>query len=643
MRAASVSNSLSGKMYDTANNWTTVLYGWKNSSGSPARLTGTWDAPGKQQQWWVSKRPLQTDVLVWNETATPPSWGKFYENKTCIADDGVTISCPDTVVGQPEALRAQVRFRNNHIMDCNGVVWLPDGLNLNLTDKTWTWGEGPYDSTAQRPTRGDTWRFGNNAADNTAARNLLRSFLLPAGTDISWRLTDWCAPNSTNNVYLAYRDQNLGAWKAYFGPADDAFGPNAVYNDGRYPAPVGSTLEATEYYVDRRYVSAGSGSQCGTCTSNGTCCGRDCCALLTRDLGYSKMSLQHIRFGLFNTDLYNSTQYGGSYPSSAYSFVQQQRQPWTLTSTSPPLKPWYHTAWCPVQGNYEIGNVTTNATLLQATNQSFWSIGDTCVLSVTPVQPDVSSNLSTCASALPHGIPFITCRAADGTLRRLDPIEFNRPNAWRNIRATVDFFIGRSVPLSSSSDYSRSLPSGLLPDVACNKRAYSARFGGRCAAPVVQYLAYDEAYHLASNQVKYGLPEYGGCLSGGLMRYLGTNVTQNPAAYTAQWNSFWQWYTPPLWPYETWYRMLVTKNNTSFLNSQKSLDSMFVYQDAFKVPAAQGPAGESLNRLTNRPCHVTLRSVPELVTDSSINPLCMLAAHYAIAFSAACHASRAIF
>jgi len=624
MRAASVSNSLTGKMYDTANNWTTVLYGWRNTSGPPARLAGTWDAPGKQQQWWVSKRPLQTDVLVWNETAAPPNWGKFYESKTCIADDGSSV-CPDTVVGQPEALRAQVRFRNNHITDCNGVVWLPDGVTLT-DNQTWSWGEGPYDNTSQIPTRGDTWRFGHNTADNAAARNLLRSFLLPAGTDISWRLTSPCV----GNHYLAYRDGNLGAWKAYFGPTDDAFGPNAVYNDGRYPAPVGQPLEAAEYYVNPIWnptlvqcTSANcTASNTTCCATNSACCARDCCAHLTRDLGYSKMSLQHIRFGLFNTDLipYNCDTLGicptgTTYAASGWQgrdWVNKHRQPWAtpltgaLNNVATTLqKPWYHTAWCPTSSNYEI--VNASARVNATASQWYWSIDDTCVLSVTPVQQDMSSSLSaTCTSALPHGIPFIICRAANGTLRRLDPVEFNQPTRYRNIRATVDFFIGRSVPLSTPSNYSQPVsPSGLLPDVACNKRAYSARFGGRCAAPVVQYLAYDEAYHLASNQVKYGLPEYGGCLSGGLMRYLGTNVTKNPAAYTPQWNSFWQWYTPPLWPYDTWYRMLVTKNNTSFLNSQKSLDSMFVYQDAFKVPAAQGPAGENLRRLTNM--HVTLQ------------------------------------
>lgn len=148
------------------------------------------------------------------------------------------------------------------------------------------------------------------------------------------------------------------------------------------------------------------------------------------------------------------------------------------------------------------------------------------------------------------------------------------------------------------------LAQGLLPDVACNKRAYSARFGGRCAAPVVQYLAYDEAYHLPATAAKYGLPEYGGCLAGGLMRFLGTGIMTDFSTWSGDWTAYSSWWTPPFWPVDAWYNLLETRPGSTyaervaardaFLNDQEKLNSLFVYQEQFRVtPRTKGPAGEA--------------------------------------------------
>lgn len=166
----------------------------------------------------------------------------------------------------------------------------------------------------------------------------------------------------------------------------------------------------------------------------------------------------------------------------------------------------------------------------------------------------------------------------------------------RNIVAGIDFIIAREQPNdpppSDSSALTEPTPiPGPLPDVPCNKQAYSPRFGGRCAAPVVQYLAYDEAYHASQPDPRFDLPQYGGCLAGGKMRYLGANVMADSATYQTQWDGFYEWWTPPLWPVDAWHNL--ESLDPAGRSSQQKMNSLFAYQDAFKLsdPIRNGPAG----------------------------------------------------
>jgi hypothetical protein len=317
----------------------------------------------------------------------------------------------------------------------------------------------------------------------------------------------------------------------------------------------------------------------------------------------NKMSMQQVRMGWFDR---NTT-----IDESRWRFLWDQSAQdtyWTegtqIGFGHPPH--WWMLAWCPHNGTLP---------------GSGWQYGVTCTLSITPMQADVLADTPGCAESLPQGIPYITCRTADGTLLSID--NPNTPSTFQtrdfdsylveasdrpasNIVAGVNFMLTRQDygpnghGRGTSIDYDPNITTlgtdGLLPDIPCNKRAYSARFGGRCAAPVVQYLAYDEAYHLPANAAKYGLPAYGGCLSGGLMRYLGSNA--NP-----DWNKYYSWWTPPFWPADAWYNLLATRTGAddaakaaardAFLNDQDKLNSLFVYQEQFKVDLTSTVTGES--------------------------------------------------
>lgn len=564
MRAASSASNLPGNMYDTSNNWTTILYGWDPSPGPDGapRLTGSWDAPIQQQQWWMSKRPLQTTVTRAPNNGDKPTRETFYELKTDYNDFSdvnfvapAQISPPAAAGAQPSVLTGQVYFRNNHIASCDGKVWLPEGLQITGGDQ-WTWSTDeldPADHSRMGAATGgaigrklatyqDNYRYGYYAEDQMVTRNLLRSFLLPNGADITWELTPgWCPANVDRRS--GARDATYHAWKAFRTSTDSGFGPNAVYNEGRYPGP--GPLETTP------------------------------AADLDADLSTYTPSVQQIQFLFLN-------------PAATVGTIDTAYWQWYRDADgSPWFGGWWFVSWCP------------NHNVLEDT----WAEGDTCTLSITPAQTDVfaAPGLEACAASLPQGVPFITCRGPDGTLRRMDPTAYNDPGNNKDIRAVVDFFVGRAVPRVDYNEADYVSPTGLLPDVACNKRAYSPRFGGRCAAPVVQYLAYDEAYHRPDNQAKYGLPEYGGCLAGGIMRYLGTNAINDSVAFDAQWNTYKEWWTPPLWPVDIWYNAVkntggnfadMADRSSHFLSNQQNLDHMFVYQDAFKLPVITGPAGE---------------------------------------------------
>jgi hypothetical protein len=468
-------------------------------------------------------------------------------------------------------------------------------------------------------------QVGSSEADNLAARDLLSSMLLPGGSDITWQL------GSCNHQSGDVSDY-YGAWKLLRQPGEEGFGPNTVFldGDGRYPAPVpdepddqGNPVAWANYYTLYAYDYHFDGD---------AYVGKyfiDPVRPFFRDIHNSQYSMQHVRLGFFDKqttyqEAFRAGYYWGPFPNADLSG--------DLSSLD---SPWYGVSWCPSNTTTPAPRVVEGAQpetpLIQPGGLPGWVEGVTCTLSITPMQADVFRNLDVCAASLPQGIPHITCRSANGTLLEMPPdvigsfteyrsqirthqeypdpevgdgsyewgqrtasgrVELTRPSSRSPpaaaIVAGVEFIIS---PQRDAADAHKTLgPSGKLPDVACNKQAYSPRFGGRCAAPVVQYLAYDEAYHRPENRAQHGLPEYGGCLAGGLMRSLSSsNLTT--------WQQFHSWWTPPLWPADAWFNLHTTLGNnmaatSAFLDDQKSLNSLFVYQKEFKLPIDRSPAGE---------------------------------------------------
>lgn len=591
-------------MYDPANNWTTIRYGWK-AEPTDQFLTGTWDAPQQQLQWWFGKRPLQTAVTKVN-TPDPPTPAEFYKTRDTLEppDDlwehysDFEYTCKERDADQADARLGTVYFKDGP-GQCAGKVWIPEVIDLTASPQwQFAWAPlGPMRNTytdveAYYDTRTEckTWTLGNSTQDVKAAYNLLCSMLLPGGSDITWNYTGPCVHQMPN------RDDVWGAWRAFQGPTDDGLGPNAVYQGGSYPGP-GPDMRHYIVSGEDPIASDGYGNDFVKTDSQGTPHFLD---------NINKMSMQQVRLGWFDRNM--------TAEESKWRFFYGDGDASILTSdhgiiATGSIPHWWMLAWCPPKG---------------ALPGSGWQYGVTCTLSVTPTSDDVFADLPGCAQSLPQGIPYITCRAANGTLLSIDsPIT---PSAFKTIpgplvcctgqnndRPYPDLTPGVSNRTSSNivagvnfmltrQDYNDSLgydpnvvtlgTQGLLPDIPCNKRAYSARFGGRCAAPVVQYLAYDEAYHLPANAAKYGLPTYGGCLSGGLMRYLGDNSN-------ADWSTYNRWWTPPFWPADAWYNLKATRTEAdpgaardAFLNDQEKLNSLFVYQEQFKVGFLNGPAGE---------------------------------------------------
>lgn len=192
---------------------------------------------------------------------------------------------------------------------------------------------------------------------------------------------------------------------------------------------------------------------------------------------------------------------------------------------------------------------------------------DTCTLSVTPEPYELRCTTLDGSGRpvpnIPQGVPIITCQRADGSF----------------ITDKANHFTLRYMVAGYTRRTADPTPRGLLPRVACNRAASSPRFGGRCAAPVVQYLAYDEAYHTPDARAA-GFPEYGGCLAGGIMRGLADSANYSGRA---------SWFTPPLWPWEVWRS---TSNGSALNADQTRLDQLYKNQAAFKLPAPDSPAGE---------------------------------------------------
>lgn len=484
MRAAAFNNSaVSGKLYDPAANWTTVRYGWKAGASDPF-LTGTWDAPEKQLQWWFGKRPLQTRVVQVNSN-TSPSNATFYKTRDTLQPaidgwedydggifQGMDVTCKERTADQADARLGTVYFKAAP-GTCAGKVWIPEVIDVS--GNTWAQGTAPLGSQAKRNTYTDveyvfgyrtackTWEQGSSAADNNAAFNLLRSMLLPGGTDITWNYTGPCVHQMPN------RDDVWGAWRAFQGPSDAGLGPNAVYRDGKYPGP-GPDMRHWDVTDLQRFLTEFDYNRMGDAQAVGNpdFVGYDYWGPPNFRDDVNPMSMQQVRLGWFDAAM--------SPAESQWFFMwgdgdglDGNNVPVFNTTTGPYIDPsngldanplWFMSAWCPHTGTAP---------------GSGWEYGATCTLSVTPMQADVFAQDLGCAGSLPQGIPFITCRAPNGTLLSINPAtgsSFRATSGDRNTantpgtpsgqpsnRATIDIVAGVNFMLtrqdySDSDDYS---------------------------------------------------------------------------------------------------------------------------------------------------------------------------------------------
>lgn len=606
-------------LYDTGANWAPIQYDWDN---------GYWSAAAKQQQWWLGRRPPD-DAMVslyqntqWNAASSPPiqpyqipfymftgpaaavdrTWPRpDAHNQKPLASRPTSFSHINYPAHAPAAYRGQDLnpriYNEQEYWSYAGweACYMDDQLCPEHQDFTYqTYGAKICSTTFQPHNCSDNmftltmagdahldipqsaslfesgrpvWHWGDETVPSQASSdktcNLYLQDLVPGGSSIEW-------------VWNSVKCAATMRWAPFSltGPVPNAvyplYTPNGVLAKPKNILDSGQAVELLVLGGQHSMLEAFSRKA----ATNG---------VHTRGFPESQVPLYY---------LYFTTPYDVGFSHDHYG----DRDAHYLSSETS-------------SGLLDISSSSDYSSYRDTYLDSFlfafpdkcdgpFNDGDVCTLSLSPQ----SAPGDVCGS-VPQGLPVITCRTSTGQVMSIN----SKAKIVVRYKASAKYEADPSLHtwLTSSMEPP---PTGLLPRVPCNRATYSPRFGGRCAAPVVQYLAYDEAYFTRHAQDAYGFPEYGGCLAGGVMRYLAAEAANGS---TTNWDNaaVRSWFTPPMWPYEAWraaphnadsasvsfYSYLYTNsaNATNELNTdQQKLDRLFVWQDVFKLPTGKGPAGK---------------------------------------------------
>lgn len=626
---SSLLNSLSlTPVYDTSNNFATHTYDW---------TTGRWTAPEKQKQWWEGRRPANFTVVdlyldeTWNAQSAPffsqPYSVYFYPQPDLSNFTSFNLEEPhlDLDIRSSESQRAAVRTR-----------WLPSGAPAPWHGNNLAFRTMDYAHTFFHRFVG----YGNN--DDFAYNIHLVDY---GPTQCHTEFAEICSPDNITGVHV-YAPAHLNPGTTPPG-LDTSKAPDSLLTSAAWLGwhwdweAVDGTGSSQPYVCElalRELVIPPSIKGISFDWDNTICAhsGRarpfvtnynDVGPVIYHDDKHTLepkaavLSYQAVDLFLANGHYYGNTslEHGSGVYVNNYHMNEQNYDHVHYITYYHDLAP--YGSYLPQWPQYGV-DINSNEwhEFLPITGDSCktsMSDGDRCTLTISPAPHDVWDQAPACARSIPHGVPLLVCRNAS---QNIVPFGYNRAaineTNWPDPPPpTVPKLRYTAAGKYDTSDDETFQPLGLVPNVPCNRFTYSRRFGGRCAAPVVQYLAYDEAYHTSDAQAKYvGIPEYGGCLDGGLMRFIKPSNSNNNDK--TKWNddSIRKWFTPPMWPYTAW-RAASDENVTSTdlrslyktdtytwaaedLNmNQDQLDGLFIHQKIFQVPDT-APVSGKLVRLS---------------------------------------------
>lgn len=531
-------------IYDTSSNFSTHTYDW---------TTGRWSAPLQQKQWWEGRRPpdfQRVDVYLdesWNQQTQQPYSVPFYPPRdTGMADHGLKTNPTINPANDPLPNHVPLPWRGQN----------PVERTVDAANYWWDLPSGNWLETAKLPSYGsEKCEKEFTAVCNTNGVFVYAPAELDFGATPTWIDTSQ-APDSylTKPSWLGWHwdaELAMAAGQAYYRVCDTAM------LDLMPPSSTGirftwSNVLCGNSFRARPFLThfEDLGPVVYHDDSNTVEPKLVAKSYQALDLFLAGSSALDAEPYKFNTD-YNGTAHYTDYIYYGYNA-------------------------------YSLGVCTTPM-----------NDDDTCTLSISPVPADIWAQDRTCAQSIPQGVPIIICRDTNGNI-----IPFSGPSVVPKLR------------YKTPAKYITTMdtPTGLLPNVPCNRATWSKRYGGRCAAPVVQYLAYDEAYYTSHAKTTYNIPEYGGCLDGGSMRFISQ---QAAAGNTAYWNNATvrSWFTPPMWPFTAW-RAATTDTDSEgatlydasvytwkaddINTNQAALDGLFLYQKVFELPTTSMSSGEGV-------------------------------------------------